>query len=317
MDLQSPRKANLKNNVVKFEEPISPSRRRKNDQRETNVGEEMRVVPMPKDNRTAKNKFCIDRKLLHINKTSDGFYELSFGYSALVSTMVSVYLCCKEEFDELHNITLNIKPLMKDIFTKTVSPLTIGNKKEFKTTLKINESQFEKIIEHIKEIDSQEQLGNYGMIIRLESFDSMNNKSDRLVLYNYFELDFDEEKNIIIQTARQKIERDLSAYELYDVYFNPKDKDNQDLCIICFAENSDCILGPCRHLCLCKSCADAVAKDNRGFTCPICRNPVKRVIHFTVKVPIQSYISKTELANNPVDSKNDKVREKIPSIAEE
>ena len=88
----------------------------------------------------------------------------------------------------------------------------------------------------------------------------------------------------------------MSAYELYDIYYNKRDYENKEYCIICFTENSDCILWPCRHLCLCNICATSIAADTNqinggNFVCPMCRITVTKVIYFNTTVPIPEFMS--------------------------
>ncbi len=42
-------------------------------------------------------------------------------------------------------------------------------------------------------------------------------------------------------------------------------------CVICMCEKRDTLILPCRHLCLCKSCASNLR--NQSNNCPICRVP--------------------------------------------
>lgn len=47
--------------------------------------------------------------------------------------------------------------------------------------------------------------------------------------------------------------------------------DNSCECIICMSELRDTLILPCRHLCLCKICADNLRYQANN--CPICRAP--------------------------------------------
>lgn len=42
-------------------------------------------------------------------------------------------------------------------------------------------------------------------------------------------------------------------------------------CKICLDERSDTLLMPCRHMCMCRSCADNYPES----TCPVCRGPIR------------------------------------------
>lgn len=50
------------------------------------------------------------------------------------------------------------------------------------------------------------------------------------------------------------------------------DDTNKD-CVVCFSEKIDTIIMPCRHMCLCITCANALQKSAKpqAKKCPICR----------------------------------------------
>lgn len=43
-------------------------------------------------------------------------------------------------------------------------------------------------------------------------------------------------------------------------------------CVICLTEAKEVVVYPCRHMCMCMSCAEALPSQNNN--CPICRRPV-------------------------------------------
>ncbi|EKX74319.1 conserved hypothetical protein [Theileria equi strain WA] len=91
--------------------------------------------------------------------------------------------------------------------------------------------------------------------------------------------------NIII-TKRRIVQGDY-GYQIQEVYgltqskFNRSDEiaENGETkrCAICLDTWSDTILIPCRHLCLCFSCANKLQGDYGK--CPMCRTPVSRIVH--------------------------------------
>lgn len=47
-------------------------------------------------------------------------------------------------------------------------------------------------------------------------------------------------------------------------------------CVICISDPKSVAVLPCRHLCLCRDCAETLrARNNR---CPICRSPFRAMI---------------------------------------
>ena len=55
------------------------------------------------------------------------------------------------------------------------------------------------------------------------------------------------------------------------------DDDDNGLCVICLSEPKDTCVIPCRHLCLCKDCAQELQKHSPK--CPVCREPIQQLLH--------------------------------------
>lgn len=55
------------------------------------------------------------------------------------------------------------------------------------------------------------------------------------------------------------------------------DDDDNGLCVICISEPKDTCVIPCRHLCLCKDCAQELQKHSPK--CPVCRQPIQQLLH--------------------------------------
>lgn len=52
--------------------------------------------------------------------------------------------------------------------------------------------------------------------------------------------------------------------------------DNGSECVICMCDSRDTLILPCRHLCLCNSCADSLRYQANN--CPICRAPFRALL---------------------------------------
>lgn len=53
-------------------------------------------------------------------------------------------------------------------------------------------------------------------------------------------------------------------------------EDNSSECVICMSDTRDTLILPCRHLCLCNSCADSLRYQANN--CPICRAPFRALL---------------------------------------
>ena len=64
------------------------------------------------------------------------------------------------------------------------------------------------------------------------------------------------------------------TFEYYDVY-----EDGASECVVCLTETRQVAVLPCRHLCLCRGCAEVIrASPIHQQKCPICRSMASRLL---------------------------------------
>ncbi|XP_050446754.1 E3 ubiquitin ligase RNF157 isoform X2 [Cataglyphis hispanica] len=93
----------------------------------------------------------------------------------------------------------------------------------------------------------------------------------------------------VLKALKQKIYVDGLCYLLQEIYGienknteNAKQgsdedtEDNGSECVICMSDVRDTLILPCRHLCLCNSCADSLRYQANN--CPICRAPFRALL---------------------------------------
>ncbi|XP_011160665.1 E3 ubiquitin ligase Rnf157 isoform X1 [Solenopsis invicta] len=94
----------------------------------------------------------------------------------------------------------------------------------------------------------------------------------------------------ILKALKQKLYVDGLCYLVQEIYGienknteNSKQQgsdedteDNGSECVICMSEVRDTLILPCRHLCLCNSCADSLRYQANN--CPICRAPFRALL---------------------------------------
>lgn len=80
--------------------------------------------------------------------------------------------------------------------------------------------------------------------------------------------------------------------------------DNGSECVICMSECRDTLILPCRHLCLCNSCADSLRYQANN--CPICRAPFRALL----QIRAVQRASTVSIANNAncQDSNSDNIQ---------
>uniref|UniRef100_A0A8C4IRT7 E3 ubiquitin-protein ligase n=1 Tax=Dicentrarchus labrax TaxID=13489 RepID=A0A8C4IRT7_DICLA len=91
-----------------------------------------------------------------------------------------------------------------------------------------------------------------------------------------------------IKPLKQKQIVDRVSYLLQEIYgienknnqeTKPSDDENSDNsneCVVCLSDLRDTLILPCRHLCLCNSCADTLRYQANN--CPICRLPFRALL---------------------------------------
>lgn len=89
-----------------------------------------------------------------------------------------------------------------------------------------------------------------------------------------------------VQVLKQKLWVDGVSYVLQEIYglenaatagsTNGVDANEDHLCVICLSNRKDTTALPCRHMCMCHECADALRKQSS--VCPICRNKVESLL---------------------------------------
>uniref|UniRef100_A0A6V7QUL6 RING-type E3 ubiquitin transferase n=1 Tax=Ananas comosus var. bracteatus TaxID=296719 RepID=A0A6V7QUL6_ANACO len=90
-----------------------------------------------------------------------------------------------------------------------------------------------------------------------------------------------------VRVVKQILWVNGTRYELQEIYGigNSVDGDNDGNdpgkeCVICLSEPRDTTVLPCRHMCMCSECAKVLRfQTNR---CPICRQPVERLLEIKV-----------------------------------
>eukprot|EP01064_Diplonema_japonicum_P020666 TRINITY_DN30259_c0_g1_i1.p1 TRINITY_DN30259_c0_g1~~TRINITY_DN30259_c0_g1_i1.p1 ORF type:complete len:439 (+),score=92.27 TRINITY_DN30259_c0_g1_i1:53-1318(+) len=59
---------------------------------------------------------------------------------------------------------------------------------------------------------------------------------------------------------------------------NPAGDDDDKACIVCYENVKDCLLLPCKHMCVCASCVKDLMLRDEKKACPMCREPVADVV---------------------------------------
>ena len=131
-------------------------------------------------------------------------------------------------------------------------------------------------------------------------------------------IDQNSDGGFVLRALKQKIFVDGLCYLLQEIYgienkninksINDEDTDdNGSECVICMCDTRDTLILPCRHLCLCNSCADSLRYQ--ASNCPICRAPFRALLQIRA---VQRNSVSTNMISPP-QSPQDGNNEGIPS----
>jgi len=80
-----------------------------------------------------------------------------------------------------------------------------------------------------------------------------------------------------LKVLKQTMESANEVYLSNGVYGENGTENSGQECIVCLGLEKDTMILPCRHLCLCHSCAIQVSMEMRK--CPICRNNISSMLN--------------------------------------
>lgn len=117
----------------------------------------------------------------------------------------------------------------------------------------------------------------------------------------------------VLRALKQKIFVDGLCYLLQEIYgienkninkasIDDDTDDNGSECVICMCDTRDTLILPCRHLCLCNSCADSLRYQANN--CPICRAPFRALLQIKAVQKSITGVSHVMSTQNPQDGDN-------------
>ncbi|XP_017063795.1 E3 ubiquitin-protein ligase MGRN1 [Drosophila eugracilis] len=128
-----------------------------------------------------------------------------------------------------------------------------------------------------------------------------------------------ENGSYVLRALKQKIFVDGLCYLLQEIYgienkavnktsLDEEIDDHGSECVICMSETRDTLILPCRHLCLCNSCADSLRYQANN--CPICRAPFRALLQIRA---VQKGISTHVLhQNTPTSAAGEPAQVDVP-----
>ncbi|KAK6476114.1 putative E3 ubiquitin-protein ligase MGRN1 isoform X1 [Huso huso] len=212
------------------------------------------------------------------NGKSRVLYSVEFTFDADAPVAISIYCQASEEFS---NGMAVYNPRNPALVSETVY-YKRGVSQQFSLpSFKMDFSKWKE-----EELNFDLEKGIFPVVIR-----AVVDEGDELighahVLLAAFEKHVD--GSFSVKPLKQKQIVDRVSYLLQEIYgienknnqeTKPSDDENSDNsneCVVCLSDLRDTLILPCRHLCLCNSCADTLRYQANN--CPICRLPFRALL---------------------------------------
>ncbi|XP_006644177.2 probable E3 ubiquitin-protein ligase LUL2 [Oryza brachyantha] len=203
---------------------------------------------------------------------------LAFSFDADAPGSITVYFFAQEDGE------CALKATKEKMLQPVTVPFKEGRGQEFKQPCGsgIDVSLFEE-----SELTSVGEGGVFPIAFKVEMDVSGNQESEgaheaeeskSLVKYAIFVKKDNAEYGV--QVVQQILWVDGIRYVLQEIYGigntankNAREDDTGKLCVVCLSEPRDTAVLPCRHMCLCRECAQTLRYQTNK--CPMCRQPVE------------------------------------------
>lgn len=235
---------------------------------------------------TIRNDVNIRKETLRLepDEENPGHFLVSFSFDATLSGSITIYFFAKEGED------CNLTPMKEN----RIAPVTVhfqkglGQKFRQSAGTGIDFSVFEE--SELLKVGDQDV---YPLAVKADASPGDHYESDRSPAScstnsQTTQAVFEKEKGEFrVKVIKQILWVNGMRYELQEIYgignSTESDMDENDQgkeCVICLSEPRDTIVHPCRHMCMCSGCAKVLRfQTNR---CPICRQPVERLLEIKV-----------------------------------
>ncbi|XP_048847444.1 E3 ubiquitin-protein ligase MGRN1b [Brienomyrus brachyistius] len=205
-------------------------------------------------------------------------YCVEFTFDADARVAITLYCQAHEEFS---NGTAIYTPRCPTMISETVH-YKRGVSQQFSLpSFKIDFSEWSE-----DELNFDLDRGVFPMVIHAVVDEGDDGLGHSHVLLAAFERHVD--GSFSVKPLKQKQIVDRVSYLLQEIYgienknnqeTKPSDDENSDNsneCVVCLSDLRDTLILPCRHLCLCNSCADTLRYQANN--CPICRLPFRALL---------------------------------------
>ncbi|KAB2060117.1 E3 ubiquitin-protein ligase MGRN1 [Gossypium arboreum] len=249
-------------------------------------GEMMHPVPEPvpyiehQQAVTVKNDVNLKKETLKLaaDASNPGKFSVNFTFDANVAGRMTVIFFAKEGED------CKLTPMKENIQPSVTVPFEQGTGQKFQQPPGSGISFF--MFEESELLNVGED-GIYPLAVKAEAFPVNSNDGSRntQITLAVFEK---ENEEYHVRAVKQILWVNGMRYELQEIYGIGNSVNNNNVgtsdagkdCVICLTEPQDTTVLPCRHMCMCNSCAKVLrCQTNR---CPICRQSIERLLEIKV-----------------------------------
>jgi len=198
-----------------------------------------------------------------VQREERGTYHVQFLFDSTVPCGIRIFFFCDKE-----------SKLPTDVpcynFEAGLGQAFVTNEEYYLNTNDKTEDEMKEFIEN----------GQYPVIITIEPVtgeEPDNSKEKKIVSQITYAALLDCTDSFVIKPMEQKIIYGSVSYVVHDIYgIDHTSTAPPDECVICMTEMRDTVVIPCRHLCVCHQCAQALHYQSNK--CPICRGVVRSMI---------------------------------------
>eukprot|EP00088_Acartia_fossae_P000676 TRINITY_DN10274_c0_g1_i4.p1 TRINITY_DN10274_c0_g1~~TRINITY_DN10274_c0_g1_i4.p1 ORF type:complete len:785 (+),score=224.43 TRINITY_DN10274_c0_g1_i4:124-2478(+) len=238
--------------------------------------------PPPQANeptKTLKALINIRRDSLHFTKVKGtdydpGKYNIQFTFDCDVKTSITIFYLATEE---MTSSSISYTPKYEHLKSSTYS-YPKGASQVFTQPLHV----FEPVPLEMELIDGRGE-GILPLVIHCMAEEGEQPRQSHITVGV---IDKNCDGGFSVKTLKQKLFVDGLCYLIQEIYGVEKKVSDEIIedefedtgaeCVVCMCDSRDTLILPCRHLCLCYTCADSLRYQANN--CPICRAPFRALL---------------------------------------
>ncbi|XP_062084702.1 probable E3 ubiquitin-protein ligase LUL4 [Humulus lupulus] len=251
------------------------------------------VLPPPfASAKRIKNNVNVHKGTIKLNTDAHHSHSflLSFTFDALVDGSITIFYFAKEELDctftplyPQYYMPMTI-PFQKGLGQKFFQPSGTGIEMAFieYVLFEMGELANSSSAEDILPLVIYVEAGLPPLLTNLESIQPLPATPPHSQITQAV-IEHNGEGQFLVKVINQILWINGVRYELHELYgFGNSDDSGEPgkECIICMTQPKDVAVLPCRHMCMCSECAQALTV--RSKKCPICRQLIKELIQIKI-----------------------------------